>query len=110
VRAINAVRASSPSNVANATTRSSSSLAFSITDIPSQVYPMGRPIQDLVLPTATGGTPPYVYSLTPALPAGLRFDDQPPIIRGTPTEITDAKSFTLSVEDAKKYRHHRVQH
>jgi len=102
VSAINAVGTSAPSNVANATTRSSSSLAFSDSSVPPQVYPIDRPIQELVLPTATGGTPPYTYMLTPALPTGLSFDDQTPIIRGIPTEITGAKTFTLSVEDTER--------
>jgi len=100
VRAINAVGPSSWSNVASAITRSSSSLAFSISSVPAQVYPMGRPIQELILPTATGGTPPYIYRLTPALPAGLTFDALTRTIGGTPTEITEPKSFTFSVEDA----------
>jgi len=102
VSAINSVGASSPSNVANATTNKSSSLAFSSASIPAQFYPIGRPIQGLVLPMATGGTPPYFYELTPALPSGLSFDAQTRTIRGTPMEITEAKTFTLSVEDAER--------
>ena len=65
-----------------------------------QSYYVGLAIDDLRLPVARQGTPPYVYTLTPELPKGLMFDASTPILRGTPTEATAAKTYTYTVTDA----------
>ncbi|MDE2737869.1 MAG: putative Ig domain-containing protein [Gemmatimonadota bacterium] len=66
-----------------------SSLAFAAnTAIPDQSYTAGTTITPLVLPAASGGTAPLVYSVS-ALPAGLAFDAATRTISGTPTAATD---------------------
>ena len=66
-----------------------SSLAFADnTAIPDQSYTAGTTITPLVLPAASGGTAPLVYSVS-ALPAGLVFDSGTRTISGTPTAATD---------------------
>jgi hypothetical protein len=51
--------------------------------------------------TATGGTPPYTWSLTGgALPAGLSFSAGTGIISGIPTATVNATSLTFAVRDA----------
>ncbi|MCY3667679.1 MAG: putative Ig domain-containing protein [Gemmatimonadetes bacterium] len=66
-----------------------SSLAFAAnTAIPDQSYTAGTAITPLVLPAASGGTAPLVYSVS-ALPAGLAFDAATRTISGTPTAATD---------------------
>ena len=64
-----------------------SSLGFA-TAIADQEYTAGTAISPLVLPAATGGTPPLTYGVS-GLPAGLRFDKATRTIAGTPTEATD---------------------
>ena len=64
-----------------------SALAFSNT-VANQEYTSGETIPPLVLPEATGGTPPFTYSLS-TLPAGLTFDSATRTISGTPTAATD---------------------
>src|SRR4029078_13584825 len=45
----------------------------------------------------SGGAPPYFWSVTPALPAGLSFNTQSGAITGTPgTEGTSSHTFTLA--------------
>jgi hypothetical protein len=53
--------------------------------------------------TATGGTPPYTWSVTPALPNGLQFNViSPGTISGTPLAGTGGKttSHTFTVQDS----------
>lgn len=54
----------------------------------------------LPLPSATGGTAPYSYSLSPALPPGLSFDAANHTISGTPTVIYPDVSYTYTATDA----------
>ena len=66
-----------------------SSLAFPAnTVIPNQAYTAGKPITPLVLPAASGGTAPLMYSLAPALPEGLVFDAATRTLSGTPAAAT----------------------
>ena len=64
-----------------------SSLAFSNT-VANQEYTSGETITPLVLPEATGGTPPFTYSLSTP-PAGLSFVAATRTISGTPTAVTE---------------------
>ena len=68
--------------------------------IVDQLYPRTRPISPLILPEAVGGDAPITYSLTPALPEGLRFDSSTRTLSGTPTEVTPPTSFTYTATDA----------
>lgn len=56
----------------------------------------GAPLPTLVLPEASGGLPPYTFTLEPALPAGLVFEEATRTIIGIPTEAVAAASYTYS--------------
>ena len=68
-------------------------------DVLSQTFTMGMDIAPLVLPEGSGGAPPYTYNLTPALPAGLDFDETTRTISGAPAAVTAATRYTWSVTD-----------
>ena len=72
---------------------SGSSLGFT-TAIADQEYTAGTAIPPLVLPAATGGTPPLTYGVS-GLPAGLRFDKATRTIAGTPTEATNGAATVI---------------
>ena len=77
-------------------------LTFTPSTVADQTFTVGTPV-NLTLPTATGGTPPYTYSLAPPLPVGLYFDpiaDGPGYIGGTPTTATSATPVTYTATDA----------
>ncbi len=98
VRAINAVGTGAASNVVRATTEAATVLSFAGA-ISSQRYPVDLAIAALVLPTAIGGTPPYMYALSPeTLPEGLSLEDG--TLGGTPTAVTASQGFTWTVTDA----------
>ena len=68
--------------------------------IANQTYVVGTAIADWVLPAASGGTTPLMYSVS-ALPAGLEFDAATRTLGGTPTAATDsALTVTYTVTDA----------
>lgn len=50
--------------------------------------------------TATGGTTPYTYAASPALPNGLTLDTATGQISGTPTIASSATNYTITVTDA----------
>ena len=52
------------------------------------------------LPAASGGNGALSYTLTPALPAGLRFDASTRQLSGTPTAVQPATSYTYRAADA----------
>ncbi len=98
VRAINAVGTGAASNVVRATTEAATVLSFAGA-ISSQRYPVDLAIAALLLPTAIGGTPPYMYALSPeTLPEGLSLEDG--TLGGTPTAVTASQGFTWTVTDA----------
>ncbi len=94
VIALNAIGQGTPSEVVNVTPKALS-LSSTISD---QIYPIGQPIAQVMLPEATDGTMPYTYTLTPDLPAGLTRSER--TLRGTPSELTAMTSFTWAVQDA----------
>ncbi len=63
-----------------------------------RVWAVGRAVAD-PLPAATGGDGSLRHTLTPALPAGLSFDRTSPAIRGTPTRVSAARTYTLTATD-----------
>ena len=76
-------------------------LRFSPDVIADQTFTVGTSVS-LTLPTATGGTTPYTYSLAPPLPAGLYFDpivNGPGYIGGTPTAAMPSTPFTYTATD-----------
>jgi len=85
-------------------------LQFSITVTPplafasmvdDQIYPQGQAINDLILPEATGGVIPHIYSLMPNLPAGLTYNHETRTISGTPSEVIEATTFVYTATDAQ---------
>ena len=52
------------------------------------------------MPAASGGTAPLTYSLSPALSAGLRFNQVTRVLSGTPTSPQPATRYTYTVTDA----------
>ncbi len=79
--------------------------SFENTTIPDQVFVQGQKIDDLVLPTPTGGNAPFRYLLTPdsdgnpVLPGGLNWDAQTRTISGTPAAPFNETEFTWRVTD-----------
>ena len=67
--------------------------------VADQTFTEGVAITPLVLPEAAGGTPPYMYALDPALPAGLVFSDSTRTITGAPAVSTDHATYTYTVSD-----------
>ena len=66
----------------------------------SRQYRVGRPAAGSALPAAAGGDRPLRYELTPAPPAGLRFDGGSRTLTGTPTAEQRPAPWTLTVTDA----------
>jgi hypothetical protein len=50
--------------------------------------------------TASGGTTPYTFIVSPALPTGLTLDDATGAVSGTPGVALSATTFTVTVMDA----------
>ncbi len=72
---------------------------LALASIADQAYAVGEDTS-LVLPAARGGTDPYRYELTPALPAGLAFDRTTRVLSGTPTVAAAPKEYTYAATDA----------
>ena len=77
--------------------------SFEGATVDPQEYRLGKPIIPLPLPRATGGNGKLSYALTPALPEGLMptlpTKTSNGIITGTPTELQDLTTYTLTVRD-----------
>ena len=67
--------------------------------VADQTFTMGTAIAALVLSEAAGGISPYTYTLEPALPAGLVFNDTTRAIGGTPTAVASGSVYKYSVTD-----------
>jgi len=70
------------------------------TNIKDQSFLVGNRITPLVLPESIGGQSPFSYTLMPALPSGLSFDEISRTIYGTPTVISGQTDYTYMVTDA----------
>ena len=66
-----------------------------------RTYEVGTAIEPLTLPGVPegSGTPPFTYTLTPALPMGLMFDAATRTISGTPLAASPATEYTYTVTD-----------
>ena len=86
--------------------------SFGSATVADKSFVNGAPVwaDDPVLPAATFPTPgvgetatdvnsPLTYTVTPALPEGLALDAATRAITGTPTEVSAAKSYTLTATD-----------
>ena len=74
--------------------------SFGTATIADQRYTQNTAISSLTLPAAGGGTAPLTYSLSPALPAGLRFNQVTRELNGTPTSSLSPTPYTYTVTDA----------
>ncbi len=54
----------------------------------------------VTLPAATGGNGTLSYSISPALPTGLRFNTTTRVLSGTPTGTSASVEYTYTVSDA----------
>ena len=72
---------------------------FGAAAVADQAYTAGTEIPVLQLPEADSGDPPLSYTVTPALPAGLRFDSATRRITGTPTAASPSAVYTYTAED-----------
>ena len=62
-------------------------------------FAVGQPVNAFTLPSATGGTEPLTYTLSPELPAGLSFDAATRTISGTP-QAEGSPVYIYTVTDA----------
>ena len=99
VSALNLAGISAASSVVFATS-GSSDLVFSVTEIPTETFVNGFPITNIILPEATGGTPPLQYTVEPATLFGMLFDANTRTLSGTPT----VDGLTGSVAYTRTYR------
>ena len=73
---------------------------FGDATVADQSYVLGLAIATLTLPEATGGNGDLVYTLTPDPPAGLTFDGAERTLKGTPTALQGATTYTYTVIDS----------
>ncbi len=67
--------------------------------VPDQTWVRDEPLTPLTLPGANGGVGDVAYGLTPALPAGLRFDLASRVLWGTPSTPRPATRYTYTATD-----------
>ena len=79
-------------------TPTSTTITFNPPTVADQTFTIGTSVS-LTLPTATGGTAPYTYTLSP-IPAGLQFDTATQLLTGTPTTATPPTRTTYTATDA----------
>ena len=89
--------------ITRATTGGTTVAPTTLTFTPASQDPIGgvvgTAIMSVTLPMAMGGTAPYTYTITPALPAGLMFDATTRMLSGTPTMAAAAATFTYTAMD-----------
>ena len=73
-------------------------ITFTPSTVADQMFEVGTPV-NLTLPSATGGTAPYTYTLTP-IPNGLQFDATTLELHGTPLTPMNATPVTYTATDA----------
>ena len=64
------------------------------------VLNINQTVTPFALITATGGTTPLLYSITPGIFTGLNFSTSTGIITGTPTTLTDDITYQITVSDS----------
>ena len=99
VRAVNPTGTGAASDASTAVAPVDSIPSFG-NNIADQTYVKDQAIATLTLPAASGADTPLTYSLAPALPDGLSFDDSTRTISGTPTELQVETTYTYTVTDA----------
>ena len=74
-------------------------LTFGDASVDPQIYQVGTQIEDLHLPSASGGRGFSTYALTPALPLGLVFNQSICLLTGTPAQAMEQTTYTLTATD-----------
>jgi hypothetical protein len=74
--------------------------ALSATSVASVNATINKVLANTTLVTATGGSSPYTFTITPALPAGLSFNTSTAVLSGTPTQLLALTTFTISIKDS----------
>jgi hypothetical protein len=68
--------------------------------VPTTVLTVNTPYTPFTPVTASGGTTPYTFGVSPALPAGMSLSTTTGQISGTPTATLATTTFTVTVTDA----------
>ena len=73
---------------------------IAIANTTAQVLTVGTPMTSFSPLSVSGGTPPYTFSFTGTLPAGLSFDTGTGTVTGTPTAVYASADLIFSVKDS----------
>ncbi len=84
--------------------------SFGEATVPDQTFTVGREIEPVALPEASGGNGDLTYSITPTLPAGLTFNVDTRQISGTPQQPQGPTAYTYTVADADDNTEPEDQH
>ncbi len=68
--------------------------------IDDQSLTLKQSVVPIMFPEASGGVPPYLYTLMPSLPEGLVFNASTHTISGTPTATMPATTYTYEATDS----------
>jgi len=71
------------------------------TAVPTASLSFNAPITPVTPVTASGGTAPYRFTISPTLPAGLALSSTTGQITGTPTAVLASRVETITVTDSK---------
>ena len=74
---------------------------FGAATVADQSWVQNAAITDLTIPAATGGDPPLTYSISPALPRGMMFDESTRTISGIPRTSHGERTYTVSARDSE---------
>ena len=74
--------------------------SFGSETVADQRYTQNVDITAVTLPASTTGNATLDYSLSPALPAGLNFDQASRVLNGKPSEVMSQTEYTYTVTDA----------
>ena len=73
--------------------------ALAATSVASVSATLNKALTNTTLVTASGGTSPYTYSISPTLPTGLTFNTATAVLSGTPTQTLASTNYTVTVRD-----------
>ena len=69
------------------------------TAVPSQALSINVAATPFLPVAVAGGTPPFVYTISPALPTGLSISSSTGAISGTPTVVSNPVTYTVTATD-----------
>ena len=74
--------------------------SFGSTTIPDKEWTLDRDITGFTLPSVPLGDAPITYTLSPALPAGVRWNETTRYVSGRPTAYQEETTYTWKAKDA----------